>query len=318
MPNIEPLLQPISADHPSGEDMSFSAEFDTIKQARVSDDPKLEQGDWETDLKEADWSLVSKTAEKLLTEKTKDLRVIGWLIEGWTKTQGFAGLAAGMDVLSGICKNFWETLYPRVDGEEEEGTELRAGNVAWIVDNLIELAKAVPLTRVEGGMYGYLFWEAAMKLANDIKRSPNDAVTLSKNRLTLEEFNVARTNTPPAFYKDLYQHVLLVEESTQNLVAVLNETMGNAAPSLTPFKQLSKNILDLVRRFAREAGVLIEDEPAEETSGDTENASHEKPASIGGAIASRKQALDQLRAIAAYFRETEPHSPVAYLAEKAA
>jgi type VI secretion system protein ImpA len=33
---------------------------------------------------------------------------------------------------------------------------------------------------------------------------------------------------------------------------------------------------------------------------------------------SRAQALAQLREIAAFFRRTEPHSPVAYLAEKAA
>jgi type VI secretion system protein ImpA len=31
----------------------------------------------------------------------------------------------------------------------------------------------------------------------------------------------------------------------------------------------------------------------------------------------REQALQQLRDVAAFFRRTEPHSPVAYLAEKA-
>ena len=38
----------------------------------------------------------------------------------------------------------------------------------------------------------------------------------------------------------------------------------------------------------------------------------------GGAPASRAQALEQLRAVADYFRRTEPHSPVAYLVERAA
>jgi type VI secretion system protein ImpA len=33
---------------------------------------------------------------------------------------------------------------------------------------------------------------------------------------------------------------------------------------------------------------------------------------------SRAQALAQLRLVAGYFREHEPHSPVAYLAERAA
>jgi type VI secretion system protein ImpA len=37
-----------------------------------------------------------------------------------------------------------------------------------------------------------------------------------------------------------------------------------------------------------------------------------------GPIQTRAQALGQLRAVAAFFRSTEPHSPVAYLADKAA
>jgi type VI secretion system protein ImpA len=37
-----------------------------------------------------------------------------------------------------------------------------------------------------------------------------------------------------------------------------------------------------------------------------------------GPLQSRAQALAQLRAVAEYFRRTEPHSPVAYLADKAA
>ena len=37
-----------------------------------------------------------------------------------------------------------------------------------------------------------------------------------------------------------------------------------------------------------------------------------------GALATRAQALAQLRQVADFFRRTEPHSPVAYLADKAA
>ncbi len=39
---------------------------------------------------------------------------------------------------------------------------------------------------------------------------------------------------------------------------------------------------------------------------------------MAGALTSRAQALQQLRLVADYFRRTEPHSPVAYLADKAA
>ncbi|MCA1246193.1 type VI secretion system protein TssA, partial [Massilia sp. MS-15] len=39
---------------------------------------------------------------------------------------------------------------------------------------------------------------------------------------------------------------------------------------------------------------------------------------LDGPLHSREQALAQLRGVAEFFRRTEPHSPVAYLAEKAA
>ncbi|USX28650.1 type VI secretion system protein TssA [Oxalobacteraceae bacterium OTU3CINTB1] len=42
------------------------------------------------------------------------------------------------------------------------------------------------------------------------------------------------------------------------------------------------------------------------------------PAALGGAVQNRAQALAQLRLVADFFRRTEPHSPVAYLADKAA
>ena len=41
-------------------------------------------------------------------------------------------------------------------------------------------------------------------------------------------------------------------------------------------------------------------------------------AQLDGPVGHRDQALAQLRQVADFFRRTEPHSPVAYLAEKAA
>ncbi|NRF69453.1 type VI secretion system protein TssA [Aquincola sp. S2] len=46
--------------------------------------------------------------------------------------------------------------------------------------------------------------------------------------------------------------------------------------------------------------------------------SHAGSALAGGPLQTRAQALQQLRQVADFFRRTEPHSPVAYLAEKAA
>ena len=42
------------------------------------------------------------------------------------------------------------------------------------------------------------------------------------------------------------------------------------------------------------------------------------PAGPPGAVTTRAQAIEQLRAVAQFFRRTEPHSPVSYFADKAA
>jgi type VI secretion system protein ImpA len=78
--------------------------------------------------------------------------------------------------------------------------------------------------------------------------------------------------------------------------------------------------------LAREVGALSEDgsDQASDVQGDAPgnqdtHADGSSAAAGGqkGPLRSRAQALQQLRDVAAFFRRTEPHSPVAYLAEKA-
>ena len=74
-----------------------------------------------------------------------------------------------------------------------------------------------------------------------------------------------------------------------------------------------------VTRFARDAGVLVDGEGGDASgAADAPAIDGEAPTGNNGPIASRRQALAQLREVAEFFRRTEPHSPVAYLADKAA
>ena len=96
---IEPLLSPISSDQPCGQDLSFSNEFHTIKIAKTQDDPLLDQGDWLAEPKQADWHFVEQKSIELLTEKSKDLRLLGWLLEAWSNLYGFEGTAKALELM---------------------------------------------------------------------------------------------------------------------------------------------------------------------------------------------------------------------------
>src|SRR4051794_20926074 len=110
--NIDDLLLPIGSDAPSGEDLSFSLDFDTVREKRREDDPSLAQGEWVRTLKVADWPGVVEQCAELLRHRTKDLRVAGWLADALARTQGFAGLADGLMLCARLCEEHWEGLHP--------------------------------------------------------------------------------------------------------------------------------------------------------------------------------------------------------------
>ncbi len=324
MADIDQLLKPISEAQPSGSDMVFSSEFDVIQKARQEDDPNLEQGEWVTDLKEADWSLVVRTAESLLKEKTKDIRVAGWLLEGWMQVNGFEGYAKGLALLEGLCRDFWDTLYPQV---EEGELQQRAGNLAWIINRSGDLLGRIPLTQADGARYGYVYWAAANQLAHAVRRSPSDEAYLTRDRVTLEDFDQARSRTPAEFYVQTYHALQQCKTNQLRLEEVLTEYLGDEAPGFSQSRQELENIESLVQRLARDSGADLGDGASEELNmaqSDAKVSEENVAGTIGpdtafvsSQVQSRRQAIEQLRQIAAFFRETEPHSPVAYLADKA-
>ena len=90
--------------------------------------------------------------------------------------------------------------------------------------------------------------------------------------------------------------------------------LGADGPSFMPAREALAGLLaDLPADADEPAGAAA--------AGGTDlepNASAGAPAAFGAAPQTRAQALAQLRQVAEYFRRTEPHSPVAYLADKAA
>ena len=63
---LDVLLAPLAGDAPAGADLSFSLDYDAIRDARRADDPTLAQGEWVTELKTADWPQVARRCGELL------------------------------------------------------------------------------------------------------------------------------------------------------------------------------------------------------------------------------------------------------------
>jgi type VI secretion system protein ImpA len=312
--DIDKLLAPVSAHQPCGEDLAFSSEIDAIVRARQADDPSIEQGAWVTELKEADWKFVARQCAALIEQRSKDLQLAVWLAEASVKTGGVRGLAGSLELIAALCVRYWDGLYPLPD---EDGHERRIGNLAWVASRIASWLRAVPLTEVSGaGGKGYALRDF------DVARAHGGE--------ELAKLETARQRGARGFYQALLRDCLQCKAAIDRLEQSLDARLAADGPSFSAAKSGLESVLMFVKPLGGEAEAPASAQAGETgvsgeggatavpPSGTAASTAASTAAPAGGPPQSRAQALAQLRGVAEFFRRTEPHSPVAYLADKAA
>jgi len=298
MSTLEQLLKPISEAAPCGESLAFTPELDAIAQARKADDPSLEQGAWVTTLKEADWKFVSKRCAVLIETRSKDLQLAVWLAEANARTAGLRALGDALQLVGALCDRYWDGLYPLPD---EDGFEQRIGNLSWIAARVPQLVTECPVT--EGTGFSMRDIEAARTHGAD----------------AIADVEAARSRTSTAFSEKLLDDGAHCLAMLDELEKAVDARLGNDGPSFGSARTVLQNLIHFVTPAA---GKPVAGTAPTTAQADTPTSAALPPAvsasAASGPLQSRAQALAQLRAVAEFFRRTEPHSPVAYLADKAA
>ncbi|MGJ7915512.1 type VI secretion system protein TssA [Massilia sp. LXY-6] len=306
MLNLERLLAPVGGARPCGEDLAFSSEIDAIVRARQADDPSLEQGAWVTDLKEADWKFVARQCAQLIEQRSKDLQLAVWLAEAEARTGGLRGLADSLMLVAALCDRWWDGLYPLPD---EDGHERRIGNLSWLASRIAPLLREVPLTESQPGQPGHAlrdFDVARMHGGDELAR-----------------LEAAKARSSPAFFTALLRDCEHCAGALERIEHSVDARLGVDGPSFSAAKSGLQSVILFVKPMVKEDAAPLDARQAAggapaAASGSSAPPPLEAGGAAGGPLASRAQALAQLREVAEFFRRTEPHSPVAYLAEKAA
>lgn len=308
MLDIAQLLVPISVAQSCGEDLSFSTEVDTIAHARRHDDPALDQGEWVEALKEADWPYVARHCEKLIRSRSKDLRLAVWLAEAHAKTRHFRGLGDGYALLAGLCERFWDELYPAAEAGDHEQ---RIGNLFWLLTRSPQLVKEIPLT--EDGAVSLADFDAARQRAASAQGTDEWGNRPAPVGPTVEELDARRRRNADAFNAMLLADAQYCLQALRAFEEAVDRRLGGDGPSFMAARDALQHAVDFIGLLARPT---VPAAPA--AADDAASAQPLLKARADGTVASRQQAIDQLHKVAEYFRRSEPHSPVAYLADKAA
>jgi type VI secretion system protein ImpA len=313
--NVDALLAAISDASPCGEDLSFSADFDAIQELRRADDPTLDQGEWVTALKSADWPAVQAHCERLLTSRSKDLRVAAWLTDANARLGGFAGLAEGITLCTRLCAQYWDGLHPALDDGD---AEQRAGNLRWLLTQIEVLAPQLPVLRHNGRALSLHDIAGAQVAARSTDR-PDEAGAPSTTRLTPDDVAAARRSTPREFLLANLADAQAALAALADLQTEIDARMGADGPGFSAARQALEEAVHGVERLSRDGSAA----PAKAAAPGlapvvASGVANSTDAAPSGPLRTRAEALQQLRAVADFFRQTEPHSPVAYLADRAA
>ena len=321
--DVNELLAPIPGGDPAGSDASFSDQFDRIREARRADDPNLPQGDWQTEPKVADWREAQSLAEDVLLRTSKDLQAAVWLGEAAIFRHGLEGARDGFDLLHGLLEQYWDGLYPRADdGDLEE----RAGKLAWFATWGARALQQMMLNDDPQAPLTLAGWIDSRDVDN-LGRQNAEAyqAALDEGRINGEAFDARMLATPDGVVRERIDMVQAAREAFARFGATTDARMGRDAPNLAGIDDALKKIQQVYARVGAAkgmGGVAVEQAAGAEVGQVGGSVGHAAgmgaaPDLSAGPLASKEAALASLAQIAAFFRRTEPHSPVAYLLERA-
>lgn len=327
--DVDGMLWSVSDDAPSGVSLRYSGIYDEIAEARRAD-VDVDQGEWQTELKVADYRKVIDLAVPALTEKTKDLQIAVWLSEALIRMHSFAGLRDSLKLVAGFQDSFWETLHPEIDEGDMEG---RANAIAWLDVQGASAIRSCAITSGPG--YGFTDWQDAKRFDFPENLEMLDSETQSKfsdlkqqaeteNRVTSDKWKSAVNQTRRAFCEQTNYTIDECWAALAELNRVIEERYDrNQMPGLSNMQKalddVHAQVKKLLERKRAEEPDVNDSIESESIDGSTSEESEGITSGVGGGgpVRSRPEALKRLGEIAAFFQRTEPHSPVAYLVQRA-
>jgi type VI secretion system protein ImpA len=308
----EALLQPITPEQPCGEnleDTELLTSFDAYRlfgQPRPLDAPQDPNDKNEKRVpkppESPEWVEIRDKANDAL-RKSKDLRLLATLGTALLRTDGVPGFAATLNVASQWLETHWEKTYPLVD----EDAILRRNALNCFADPMavVDRLRRVPLVRSrQHGTFALRDIDIATGLL-----APGEG----DRPVDEQQVSAAFGSMPIAALTDLHESVATGVASLKKIDATMREAAGSDA---TPaFEQLSTQLSRM--------GQMLRAQLASHPERSSDAAAADPSANGGGegaalgAVRSRQDAIRALDAVSAFFRQTEPSSPVPLFLERA-
>jgi type VI secretion system protein ImpA len=289
------LLQPVTAEQPCGQDLEDSALLASFDRFRLFGNS--------TPLDPApEWNEIKQHSIEALGT-SKDLRLLAHLGTALLRTDGLAAFNETLKVAAHWLDAYWADTYPRVD----EDAIVRRSALNCFSDQIavIDGLRRSPLVNDRRiGRFSLRDVEIATGLippAADEPRADEAQINAAFSAMPLDDLKAVSRSTTEAL------------AALKSIDARMRSDAGTeAAPS---FEVLNGQLSKIDRLLRTQLAARPDAEPVDDDAGMTEA---RRPAGAPvGAITSRQDAVRALEAVAEYFRQAEPSSPLPLLLDRA-
>lgn len=326
---LDDVVAPLEPDAPCGVSARHDPVFTEIRLLREEDDPSLPMRQWERQLKRADWALIERRCIGMLTTRSKDLQIVAWLIESWTRQRGLPGLSRGLGLLDGMLRLYWPLLHPLIEADGD--CDARLAPLEWLNESLSASVRVhVALLQLGGGKpqpVTLADWErvAAAEDAAGVHASSGPEGALTRAGV------FAAAAWPDAGIAATRAAAVDSGESLRRVIAFLGDQLGADAPNLGKLQNVLESIQRVLiqwipeeRECAGTADLAAVDAGGEDgaaavrLSVPEDNVAAEARAPVAiPAWRGRDDAYAALESLADYLTRLEPHSPAPFLIRRA-
>jgi type VI secretion system protein ImpA len=328
--DLAALLAPVPGDAPAGADLRADSSpqslyfrlRDARAEARAAE--RAMEADDSASAPPPQWRTIRDLAIEAIAGYSKDLEIAAWLTEALVRGDGLVGFTAGARLMNGLVEGFWDDLFPLPD---EDGMATRVGPVAGLNGQSGEGTLSQPLRRLvlfarsDGAPLQMWQFEQSSDLAAIVDPERRQQ-RIAAGVVPFETVETEARAAGAAHFTKLRDQANAAAASWRALSEGLDSRAGADAPPTSRVREILEKIAAAAARFATPLGAAPPDAAAAAAPGSAVPLFAAAGVSTGaapgsGALASREEALRSLAAIAAFFRSTEPLSPLSYTLQEA-
>lgn len=318
--NVQQLVQPVSPDKPSGDDLSYDPALLELERI-VPGTPEQQIGTTFVAAEEPNWRDVTEMSIGLLG-RTKHLRVCLYLSVGLLRLEGMTGLRDGLSVLRGVLENFWDSVYPQLDPSDNNDPLERMNIIAQLAVptgtsgdplRLCERVQTCPVTNSR--QFGRLTVRDLLMARGDLP-VPEGAKAIEASTIegAFRDTPKEEVEATYAAANEILSHIAAIDKYLDDKVGV------GRAPDLKPFVSGVKDALKCIQpHWAKVTGADVSggDASGGGTGGGPDGNGGGAAASRGGGsarlsgdISSAADVLVAFDKIFRYYELSEVSSPV--------